>query len=60
MSEKTVHALAVIIVLCLPVVVSSGLFWHFWHAWGSVIVGEIAVIGILGYLVFRKFASSAG
>ncbi len=60
MSDKTVHALAVIIVLFLPVVVSSGLFWHLWHAWSSVIVGEIAVIGIMGYLIFRKFSSSAG
>ncbi|MEW5948176.1 MAG: hypothetical protein AB1711_02040 [Thermodesulfobacteriota bacterium] len=51
MNEKAVHSLAVIIVLCLVVVVSSGLFWHLWHAWGSLIVGEIVMISIMGFLV---------
>jgi len=51
MSEKAVHSLAVIIVLCLVVVVSSGLSWHLWHAWGSLIVAELVVIGIMGFLL---------
>jgi|GEM_PF-2555921 len=51
MNEKAVHSLAVIIVLCLVVVVSSGLFWRLWHAWGSLIVGEIVMISIMGFLV---------
>ncbi|MEW6328068.1 MAG: hypothetical protein AB1487_10845 [Thermodesulfobacteriota bacterium] len=51
MNENAVRSLAVIIVLCLLVVVSSGLSWHIWHSWGHLIVAELVFIGIMGFLV---------
>ncbi len=51
MNEKAVHSLAVIIVLCLVLVVSSGLSWHIWHSWGKLIVAELVLFSFIGLLV---------
>lgn len=51
MSENMVRSIAIIIVLCLVLVVSSGLSWHLWHSWGKLIVAELFLFSIIGFLV---------
>lgn len=48
-----IHALATMIVLCLPVVVAAGIFWHLWHSWGNLILGEFVLVGFIAFL-FRN------